>query len=358
MKKTLTLALIAGVVLASALGASPAVAVTICTPTGFIRDGMNLTAAVIADGNISGQTIDVSGCNISIYYGPGTSGTVDSSVVFGSNYFGIVATGEDSLLNVGTTSVDVTNSNIHNIGEKPFNGTQHGVAVYYYAFSDGASATGAISGNAVSLYQKGGIVANGPNAAVSISGNTVTGNGPVPYIAQNGIQIGFGGDGLIMRNQVTGHSYTGYASTPSAGASSAGILIYGGCGDALTTGVRIVKNVVGSSNPPDGNDIGVALANYDPTCMMAPTTATNNKVINNTITNTETTNNSGNGATGYQAGIYDSGNNDKLINNDISGVGYDPSMNRCSALAIPRETCAVDGSSGLVVKNHANSFGP
>jgi len=312
---------------------------------------MNLTAKVIADGDISG-TIDATGCNIGIYYGPGTSGTVAGSEVFGSNYFGIVATGEDSLLNFGTTSVDVTNSKIHNIGENPFNGAQHGVGVYYYAFSDGASATGAISGNAVSQYQKGGIVANGPNAAVSISGNTVAGNGPVDYIAQNGIQIGFGGDGLIMRNQVTGNSYTG-----PAGASSSGILIFGGCGSDLTTGVRIVKNVIGSSVPADGNDLGVALANYDPTCSMAPTTATNNKVINNTITNTETTNNSGNGAPGfgYQAGVYDSGNNDKVINNDISGKGYDPS----GCMFMPGvETCSVDGSSGLLIKNHANSSGP
>jgi hypothetical protein len=160
------------------------------------------------------------------------------------------------------------------------------------------------------------------------------------YRCQREDQIGRGGDGLIMRNLVTGHSYTG----PN-GASSSGILIFGGCGDPLTTGVRIVKNVVGSSTPADGNDIGVALANYDPTCMVAPTTATNNKVINNTITNTELTNNSGNGATGYQAGVHDSGDNDKVINNDISGVGYDPS--KCSPLAVPRETCAVDSSSGL-----------
>ena len=248
MKNKLALLLITGVALAGAVGASPAFA-AMCTPTGFIRDGMNLTAAVIADGDISNQTIDANGCNIGIYYGPGTSGTVENSEVFGSNYFGIVATGEDSLLNVGTTSVDVTNSKIRNIGEKPFNGAQHGVAVYYYAFSDGASATGAISRNAVSLYQKGGIVANGPNAAVSITENTVTGNGPVPYIAQNGIQIGRGGAGLIMRNQVTGHSYTG-----PAGASSAGILIFGGCGNELT---RIIHR--GAVGPRDAASRGVVL---------------------------------------------------------------------------------------------------
>src|SRR5438105_4919887 len=70
MKKKLAVSLVTGIALASALGASPAVAVTVamCTPTGFIRDGMNLTAKVIADGDISG-TIDATGCNIGIYYG-------------------------------------------------------------------------------------------------------------------------------------------------------------------------------------------------------------------------------------------------------------------------------------------------
>src|ERR1700724_3167552 len=93
MKKKLAFSLAIGVALAGALGANPAIA-TMCTPTGFIRGGMNLTAKVIANGDISGQTIDASGCNIGIYYGPGTSGTVESSIVFGSNSFGIVVPGE------------------------------------------------------------------------------------------------------------------------------------------------------------------------------------------------------------------------------------------------------------------------
>ena len=164
MKKKLAVSLVTGIALASALGASPAVAVTatMCMQTGFIRDGMNLTAAVIADGDISGQTVDASAmlplrpvpCNIGIYYGPGTSGTVEGSEVKGANYFGIVVTGEDNLGHLGTTSVDVTSNSIHDIGENPPDGRQHGVGVYYFASSDGASATGAISGNAIFLYQK------------------------------------------------------------------------------------------------------------------------------------------------------------------------------------------------------------
>ena len=48
-----------------------------------------------------------------------------------------------------------------------------------------------------------------------------------------------------------------------------------------------------------------------------PPTATNVKVVNNLITDDAVTN-----GYGYQAGISDQGNNDKMINNTISGVGY------------------------------------
>jgi hypothetical protein len=346
--KTSTLAIVAAIGMAGALAASPAVAAT-CTPTGFFRDGINMTAAVIGSGDITGQTINAAGCNIGIYYGPGTSGTVENSTVFGSNYFGIVVSGDAETGGAGAASVDVTNNTVHDIGETPLNGSQHGVAVYYRAFDTGASATGTISGNDIYKYQKGGIVANGPGTAATVSGNVVTGEGPVTYIAQNGIQIGYGGTGQIMRNKVTGNAYSG-----TNNASSAGILIYGGCGLATTNGVQIVKNTVGGSSYGQGNDMGVALANYDPTCSTYPATATNNKVINNTISNSQVTNISGNIATGYQAGIYDSGNNDKLINNDISGAGYAPTG--CSLSATP-ETCATDNG-GSRTKVHANSFSP
>src|SRR5204862_7218559 len=91
----LALLVITGVALAGAVGASPAVAAG--TPTGFIRDGMNMTAAVIADGDISGKMIDASLYNIGLSYGAGTTGTVERSEVLGTNYFSIIVTGEDAL---------------------------------------------------------------------------------------------------------------------------------------------------------------------------------------------------------------------------------------------------------------------
>jgi hypothetical protein len=63
---------------------------------------------------------------------------------------------------------------ISDIGEKPFNGTQHGVAIYW-AF--GSAATGDIQNNYIWNYQKGGIVVNGPSASSHIQQNVVVGLG-------------------------------------------------------------------------------------------------------------------------------------------------------------------------------------
>ena len=56
-------------------------------------------------------------------------------------------------------------------------------------------------------YQKNGITVNG-NVNGTVTGNIVTGDGPITYIAQNGIQVGFGATALIRGNTVSGNYYT------------------------------------------------------------------------------------------------------------------------------------------------------
>ena len=297
---------------ASIASAGQAVAST-CTATGFTRDGINLTAALINPGNLRGTTVDATGCNIGVYYGPGSEGKVTDTDVFGANYFGIVNNGG---------GVDVRNSSIHNIGEVPFNGTQHGVGVY---FVDGGS--GSIQKDTVRLYQKGGIVVNGAGASAKIQNNTVTGLGRVDFIAQNGIQVSRGATGDVNNNTVRGNAYTG-----SGGASSGGVLIFGGCGGPLTTGVDVKNNTL------INNDVGIFLFNTDATCNAAPQTRTDNSARNNTIRNNAVTNTSGNGdGRGYQAGIVDVGNRDEITNNTISGPGYAPRDDK-TALVVPIDT--------------------
>lgn len=305
--KTLTLPICAFAFVVSA----PIAEAATCTSTGFVRDAINLTAALVnPPGKVSGD-VDATGCNIGIYYGTGAHGKVDLANVHGANYFGIVNNGAD---------VDIQNSTISDIGETPFNGSQHGVAIY---FAFGSAAKGDITGNMIWNYQKGGIVVNGPTAKSHIQQNYVVGLGPVNFIAQNGIQAGYGSDTQIRQNFVAGNSYTGAGLTASGGI----ILVGGDCygGDA-TINTEIQQNVA------LGNDIGVWLSNLDAGCNPLAT-PTNNTVSNNSLVNNAVNNTTGNGATqGYQAGIADQGDLDVIKDNDVCGLGYTPPGTPAAAL--------------------------
>ena len=286
---------------------------TDCTQTGFYRDGINLTAAKInPEQPVTGE-VDATGCHIGIYFGPGSRGSLKKANVHGANYFGVVNQ---------KARVDIQDSVITNIGETPFNGTQHGVAVYYATVDALVSGTvcttgatsGKIDGNIISNYQKGGVVANCTGTQVQITNNKVTGLGPVSFIAQNGIQVGYGADSIVKGNTVENNSYTGTSTV------SGGIVVVGGAyyGSDLTKGTQILDNTVRD------NDIGIFLTNLGADGA-APTDATNVKAVNNTVSSTALNNHYG--GVGYQAGISDVGNNDKIIANTISGAGYDPAAN-------------------------------
>jgi hypothetical protein len=292
--------------LVAGLGTVTSAAAAGCTPTGFVRDGINLTAAQIG-GKVTG-TLNATGCNIGVYYDNTTSGRVTGATIFGANYYGVVVNGD-----VGEVSVNVTDSAIRDIGETPLNGTQHGVAIYYRALGTG-EARGKISDNTITNYQKGGITVNG-NVSATIANNTVTGQGPVNYIAQNGIQVAYGAKATVSRNTVTGNAYTGANL-----ASSAGILVVGGPCFSLpyTVGLSITRNTL------TNNDVGVWLFNADAKCI-STTTRTHNSVKFNDISNRAVTNTTGQSAScGYQAGIADTGTKDLIANNEISGFGYTP----------------------------------
>ena len=321
-----------------------------CTPTGFYRDAINMTAAVINPVNTVTGVLNATGCNIGVYI-DSVDATIDTAEIFGANYFGVLVNGD-----VNTVSASITNSNIHDIGESPLNGTQHGAGIYFRSFFLTGSASGTISGNTLTNYQKGGIVAHGQGVNVAITDNVVTGQGRVTYIAQNGIQVGYGASASIMRNTVTGNAYTG-----TNNASSGGILVVGGpgyndsagaCPDGnpcpYTVNTRIIQNTVRES------DVGVWLSNADVAPYYnPPASATNIKVVNNVLSNLLVTNISGCGSPLiYQAGVSDEGNNDKIISNSISGVGYaNTGSGGCGTFSIDTTVTARS-------KVHANTVTP
>jgi hypothetical protein len=188
---------IVGSMAVAALPAST-MAASDCHPTPFVRDGITLTAARIGVA-VSGA-VDATGCDIGAY----NPTSVTNADIHDARYFGVVVDG---------IKVNTTNSKVHQIGENPFDGTQHGRAILYI---NGASGT--ISGNKVYDFQKNGIEVSGlkadgsaPSSAktsATIANNVITGEGRIDYIAQNGIVIRNGATAAVTGNAISGIWYT------------------------------------------------------------------------------------------------------------------------------------------------------
>jgi len=172
-----------------------------CIPVTSSRGALT-TAAI---GQSSG-TIDATNCDIGDYIMANTS--ISSLTVHDANQYGIFV---DSGL--GSITVSITGSTVYNIGAHTGaaftpNGVQTGIGIIYDSGAGGPAAHGSVTSSNVYAYQKGGIEAN-HNSNVTTIGNTVTGLGPVDFIAQNGIEYARDAAGVIRGNTVSGNFYTG-----------------------------------------------------------------------------------------------------------------------------------------------------
>lgn len=290
----------------------------------------SLTAAQVG-GTVNGD-LDATGCDIGAYFNGSNPGSVNGATVHDANQYGVFVDG-----NAGDTSVNVTNSEVYNIGHHSGssftpNGGQYGVGVYYYGLGTTGTASGNVSGNNVHDYQKGGVVINGENASAQVKDNTVDGLSNVPFIAQNGIQFGYGGSGQALNNTVNGNWYTG------ANWASTGILVF------ESSNVNVDKNTLAGNqtgidaeswcyngvpnannnkfvnNDISGSDYGaiVAAYSYFSSC---DAQANNNKVTNNTLNGTDNAGSEGVfvGAAVVTSGYSPTADNNKVIHNKISG---------------------------------------
>src|SRR2546422_529466 len=183
-----------------AIVSPPGTCITLLTTS---RGGPLTTKAV----NEAGPgTIDATGCDIGDYIT--MSMTVTSLNVHDANKYGIFV---DSGL--GAVTVSITSTTVYNIGAHigtafTPNGVQTGIGIIYDSGPSGPLAQGSITTSNIYSYQKGGIVIN-HNSNVTTTDNTVTGLGPVPFIAQNGIEYARDAVGVIRGNTVSNNFYTG-----------------------------------------------------------------------------------------------------------------------------------------------------
>jgi hypothetical protein len=172
-------------------------------------------------------TIDATGCDIGDYITKNL--TVSFLTVHDATYWGIFVDGGGLVpLTTRAITVSITSAIVYDIGDHTGTsfsptGNQHGVGIL---FDSGTGSTshpvyGTIATSTVYKYQKGGIVVN-HNSNVSATGNTVTGLGPVNFIAQNGIQYSRGANGTIRQNTVSGNYYTGNVGVLADGTGCVG----------------------------------------------------------------------------------------------------------------------------------------
>jgi nitrous oxidase accessory protein NosD len=105
------------------------------------------------------------------------------------------------------------------------NGCQSGTAILVQT-SGGKTSKVSIADNSIHDYQKNGITSNEAGTESAITDNVVTGLGPTPGAAQNGIQIGFGAKGSILRNTITDNVWSPCISLANCAFDATGILIF------------------------------------------------------------------------------------------------------------------------------------
>jgi hypothetical protein len=301
---------------------------TIAAPDPWVASPDPLPPQFASDGLVVPQAIVVAwgrGVHVTIS-GLAITGPLPGNNGCGDEEYGILVIGGASAQITRDAVTDIRDANTSMYG------CQFGVGIeigseywptptdFQYPKVEDFTGNATITHTAVSGYQKGGIVVDGPGSSASVSHDTVTGAGPYSalgeIIAQNGIQVTDGAFAQITDNTVSGNQYSG-----GGNASSTGILIFGGCGTPLE------RNILVDGNTLTNNDIGVYVWNGSPdtSCTVAPSTRTDDDVTGNRISDSAVTNTSGQSTSplcGYQAGIQEFGNHDVITFNDISGEGY------------------------------------
>jgi len=120
------------------------------------------------------------------------------------------------------------------------NGCQSGNGIFVQSGNGGTSHV-TIAESRVDGYQKNGITANEVGTTVEVLKNVVVGIGPTTGAAQNGIQVGYGAQGEIEENFVTGNIWSPCISPDECLYFSTGILI------EQSNHVTISRNSVGNN---------------------------------------------------------------------------------------------------------------
>jgi hypothetical protein len=124
-------------------------------------------------------------------------------------------------------------------------GCQHGIAVRAGSASKEEVGHASLKGVTVKGYEKNGPTATGVGSTLAISSSTVTGEGPSSEIAQNGIEIAFGGGGTVKSTTVTGNECEKVGACSATTTQASGVLFFEAKPGSQVIGSTIRENDMG-----------------------------------------------------------------------------------------------------------------
>jgi hypothetical protein len=137
-----------------------------------------------------------------------------------------------------------------------YKGCQHGLALDVGSHKAGLVGHAKLLRDTISGYEKNGPTVSNPGSTLSTKEVNVTGEGPSPYIAQNGIEVAYGAKASIQTTTVSGNEceLAGVCSSGALGEQATGLLFYG-----AAAGSKAGEDTL------TGNDIGAYYASTSPT---------------------------------------------------------------------------------------------
>jgi Right handed beta helix region len=198
---------------------------SILVPAGYTLDGAGHTITAVdppAPAHFTGAVVANAGASASVRnLGVTTDHLATVCDAFPASLAGIRLDGASGTI----TATTVTGLQQGSVGD----GCQEGNAIEVRNTDGGPTPAVSVTGNTARSYQKTGVLVKGAVSAV-VTGNTITGYGPVDFIAQNGIQVSFGATALVADNTISDNFYT-----PKS-VEACGLLIY------QAGGVKVDKN--------------------------------------------------------------------------------------------------------------------
>ena len=183
-------------------------------------------------------------------------------------------------------------------------GAQTGYGIFAQS-GNGGSANVQVTNSSVHDYQKNGIVGQEAGTQLTVKSDAVSGLGPNPNIAQNGIELAFGAKGTIDSNFVIDHIYSQCTDENNCDFASSNILLFQ-AGNVKVTNNNLGKgqlNIALVGNIAEANNIVTFQANA---LYGVYVIGNSNKVHDNLIFKSDTD------------GVYVDGANNAVQNNTIN----------------------------------------